>query len=193
LTPTLWLGHSPHHLSFGGTLSVDHRVYAAMLKAICLSYIGMGARRIWLLNGHGGNRMPLSVVLQELKNEHPQTFVAASEYWNHAREEIAAIRDSDYGGLGHACELETSLYLYLHEAGVRKELIRDDGHPPNGLHSALDMMRGEAFSAVYNFREVTASGVNGKPTLASKVKGERFYRAIAEKLTGFADQLLQHI
>lgn len=31
LLPTMWLGHSPHHQSFGATLSAGHRVYTDML------------------------------------------------------------------------------------------------------------------------------------------------------------------
>ncbi|WJH33718.1 creatininase family protein [Paenibacillus sp. CC-CFT747] len=90
LAPTVWLGHSPHHLSFGGTLSLHHQVYIQMLVSVCKSFIGMGAERIWLLNGHGGNRSPLSIVLQELKNDHESVAVTASDYWTIARRKLKA-------------------------------------------------------------------------------------------------------
>ncbi|WP_010273145.1 creatininase family protein [Paenibacillus senegalensis] len=190
LTPTIWLGHSPHHLSFGATLSISLRPYVEMVKAVCESYIGMGASKIWLLNGHGGNRTPLAVVLQDLKLAFPEVVVTASEYWSLARESIASLRESGPGGMGHACELETSLYLYLNGDGVRKNLIRDDGFSPNSLHSSLDMLQGESFSAVYNFCEISSSGVNGRPSLAAKEKGEQWYRMIVENLLDFADRLI---
>lgn len=189
LTPTMWLGHSPHHLSFGGTLSVYHQVYADMVVSVCRSCIGMGARKIWILNGHGGNRMPLGVVLQQLKNEFADVLVTASEYWNIAREEITSIRESEFGGLGHACELETSLYLYINEAGVRLDLIRDDGVQAEGSMFRSDMLAGSAAARVMNFDELTASGVFGRPTLASREKGERLFHAIADKLDAFAEEL----
>jgi creatinine amidohydrolase len=55
LLPTMWLGHSPHHLAFPGSISVDSRPYADMLKGICHSLVLGGFRHIFLLNGHGGN------------------------------------------------------------------------------------------------------------------------------------------
>lgn len=191
LTPTIWLGHSPHHLSFGGTLSAPHGVYIPMLRAICTSYIYMGAHNLWILNGHGGNRSPLSIVLQELKNEYCDSIVISSEYWNIAKEAIGTIRESGTGGLGHACEMETSLYLYLREAQVRMHLIQDDGRQPSGEHFQIDMLGGNSASRVYNFAELTASGVFGKPSLASKEKGERFFRAITDQLVQFSKDILK--
>jgi creatinine amidohydrolase len=190
LAPTVWLGHSPHHLSFGGTLSAHHSVYIGMIASVCRSFIGMGAERIWLLNGHGGNRSPLSIALQELKNDCESTVVVASDYWSIASEEIAAIRESGTGGLGHACELETSLYLYLNGDAVRRERIRDDGVQPVNALFRQDMLQGGPALRVFNFRELTSSGVFGRPSLASKEKGERLFVSIVDKLQMFADQLL---
>ena len=191
LTPALWLGHSPHHLSFGGTLSAYHPVYIDMVVSICESYIQMGAKKIWLLNGHGGNRAPLAIVLQELKNRHKRVRAVASEYWNIARESISAIRESGTGGLGHACELETSLYLYLDESQVRKDLIQDDGNRKGKRLFPLDMLQGGPVAETFDFDEITDSGVNGMPTLATKEKGERFFRGIVEALDQFAVRLIE--
>lgn len=190
LTPTVWLGHSPHHLSFGGTLSLYHPAYIEMIVGVCRSYIGMGARRIWIMNGHGGNRMPLSVVLQQLKNEFPETKVAAAEYWNVARDEIAAVRESGFGGLGHACELETSLYWHLCADGVRKDRIRDDGVQAEGESFRTDMLAGASVARVFDFDELTESGVFGQPSLASAEKGRRFFDAVAGRLVAFAEEWL---
>ncbi|MDF2668116.1 MAG: crnA 1 [Paenibacillus sp.] len=192
LTPTTWLGHSPHHLSFGGTLSAEHSVYISMIKSVCLSYIGMGAKRLWIVNGHGGNRAPLSIVLQELKTAHKDVMVFTSEYWSLAKEEISALRESGFGGMGHACELETSLYLYLKEEGVRRSLIQDDGQQPDGELFKQDMLLGgSGVSTVFDFHELTESGVFGEPSLASKEKGQRFFAAISGKLAHTAELLLE--
>lgn len=191
LTPTMWLGHSPHHLSFGGTLSIDYSAYAAMLQSVCRSYIGMGARAIWILNGHGGNHAPISAALQSLKLEHPDVKAMAAEYWQMAAAEIGSIRESGPGGMGHACELETSLYMYIDETKVRKQMIRDDGRQPEGSMIKLDMLGGNAVSQVFNFSELTASGVFGQPTLASAEKGRLLFAAIADKLTNFVRETVQ--
>ena len=46
VTPTLWLGHSPHHLNFPGTLSVEPRIYIDMLKSLAHSMLRHGAKKI---------------------------------------------------------------------------------------------------------------------------------------------------
>ncbi|WP_135546686.1 creatininase family protein [Paenibacillus cymbidii] len=190
LTPTVWLGHSPHHLSFGGTLSLFHPSYIQMLIGICRSLVGMGARRICLLNGHGGNRAPLAIALQELKNECRDTLVVSAEYWGLASAAINAARESGFGGLGHACELETSLYLYLNEPEVRKDRICDDGAGwPDDSFFRSEMMHGSAASRVMNFDELTRSGVYGRPTLATARKGETLFTAISDRIERFLQEV----
>ncbi|WJH33717.1 creatininase family protein [Paenibacillus sp. CC-CFT747] len=105
------------------------------------------------------------------------------------QEEIESIRESELGGLGHACELETSLYLYLDGGKVRKDRIQDDGRQPDSPLFRQDMLHGGPAARVFNFRELTASGVFGRPSLASAEKGERLFAAISDKLVAFSEQL----
>ena len=71
LAPTLQLGHSPHHLSFGGTLSLDHSQYSETLIQLADCFAGMGFKKILFLNGHGGNQLPVNTALQQLKLSRP--------------------------------------------------------------------------------------------------------------------------
>jgi creatinine amidohydrolase len=66
--PVQWLGHSPHHRQFG-SVSLDVQPYISMIRGICSSLIGLGARKILLLNGHGGNDIPCKAAQRELKSE----------------------------------------------------------------------------------------------------------------------------
>ena len=68
LLPVQWLGHSPHHRRFG-CVSLDIAPYVEMIRGICRSLIHLGARKIFLLNGHGGNDLPCKVAQRELKSE----------------------------------------------------------------------------------------------------------------------------
>src|SRR4051812_23307387 len=54
VTPTVWCGLAEHHMSFGGTLTLDFETFQALLRCICHSLIRQGFRKILLLNGHGG-------------------------------------------------------------------------------------------------------------------------------------------
>src|SRR5690349_17414139 len=67
--PTLWPGHSTHHLFFPGTLSVGQMPYIKLVTELCHSIVSMGGRKIFLLNGHGGNDVPVRAALRELKSE----------------------------------------------------------------------------------------------------------------------------
>src|SRR5437764_10576260 len=49
--PTLWPGHSTHHLVFPGTLSVSQMPYIQMVLELCRLVVRMGAQKVFLLNG----------------------------------------------------------------------------------------------------------------------------------------------
>src|SRR3954468_10708744 len=112
--PTLWPGHSTHHLFFPGTLSVSQMPYIQLVIELCHSIVKMGAKKVFLLNGHGGNDVPVRAALRELKTEFPKANFVFASYWNLAQQSIKQIRESELGGLGHACEMETSIMLHLH-------------------------------------------------------------------------------
>lgn len=190
LTPTIWLGHSPHHLSFGGTLSAPMRLFADQVIAVAGSCIGMGATNIWLLNGHGGNRLPLSIVLHELKDMFAHALITSTFHFDAAKDDLLRIRESPLPNLGHADEMETSLYLYLHEQGVRKPLIRD-GSQSAEPSLRLDLLQGIGGSRVFRFDELTDNGVYGWPTKATKAKGERIFQAVGGQLVAMAQKLLE--
>src|SRR6266576_4768224 len=48
--PTLWPGHSTHHLFFPVTLSVKQRPYIDLVLELCDSIVRMGGQRVFLLN-----------------------------------------------------------------------------------------------------------------------------------------------
>src|ERR1700722_458630 len=105
--PTLWPGHSTHHLNFPGTLSVSQMPYIQLVVELGRSIAEMGAKKIFLLNGHGGNDVPLRAAVRELKSEFPSVRVVFASYWSLANQSIRDVRESPSGGLGHACEMET--------------------------------------------------------------------------------------
>src|SRR5689334_12035619 len=89
--PCLWLGHSTHHMQFPGTLDVKQMHYIALIEDLCGSILAMGARKILLLNGHGGNDVPVRTALREVKTAHPhraETHVVLASYWSLAADSI---------------------------------------------------------------------------------------------------------
>jgi creatinine amidohydrolase len=55
LAPALPYGPSPNLMAFPGTVSLDSRTYLYLIELILRSFIRHGFRRIFVLNGHGGN------------------------------------------------------------------------------------------------------------------------------------------
>lgn len=194
LLPCLWLGHSPHHLAFPGTASVGHRLFADMLTELVESLIRTGFRRIAILNGHGGNALPIQMALQELKNRHPNRpdlAVFAFQYWSLAASAMRDIRTSAPGGMGHACEMETSVVMHLRPELVRTERIRRDGKQPMPGRFTLDMLAGAPVTAVYDFHDISETGTFGDPTLADAERGRRFFEAGAEEAAAFVAELCE--
>lgn len=120
VAPTLCFGSSHHHLPFGGTVSLSTERYYGALIDMVESLITDGFRRIFILNGHGGNHEIIQLVARDLALRHPANFGAAS-YWDLARAALAE-QALDLPGHypGHAGLFETSLILAL-----RPELVSD--------------------------------------------------------------------
>src|SRR5207247_706255 len=115
LLPTLWLGHSPHH-RFLASLTLDVRPYMDVIKGLCGSLVHMGFRKVLLLNGHGGNEIAAKAAMRELKTEHqslPDLRIGFASYWTLGEKTLREMRESPLGGVGHACEMETSMLMHL--------------------------------------------------------------------------------
>src|SRR5690349_5291821 len=78
VTPTLPFGSSHHHLPFGGTLSLSTETYYRVLVDLLESLIVGGFRRIFVLNGHGGNNELIQLAVRDLALKHSAHLAAAS-------------------------------------------------------------------------------------------------------------------
>jgi creatinine amidohydrolase len=189
--PTLWPGHSTHHLRFPGTLSVHQMPYIQLIVELCEGIVSMGAKKVFLLNGHGGNDVPVRAALRELKDRYPRTTFVFASYWSLAVKTIKEVRTSELGGIGHACELETSLMLHLHPDRVKLARAKRDGPKHTDPYRKTDMQYGRPVYVVNEFHEVTRTGTIGHPDLATAAKGKRFLTGIVAEVIAFVDAFSQ--
>jgi creatinine amidohydrolase len=189
--PTLWPGHSTHHLHFPGTLSVSQMPYIQLVVEMCRSIVNFGATKVFLLNGHGGNDVPVRAALRELKSEFPKVRFVFASYWSLAAKSIAQTRESGLGGLGHACEMETSIMLHLCPERVKLHLAKTDGPRHADPYRKSDMQYGRPVYFVNDFHEVTKTGTIGQPGLASAKKGKRFLDGIIGDVDVFVGEFLK--
>jgi creatinine amidohydrolase len=190
LAPTLWPGLSTHHMHFPGTLDVPQATYIRLVTALGKSLASMGAKKVFILNGHGGNDTPLRAALRELKTIVPDTRFIFASYWTLAAKTLRDVRESELGGMGHACEMETSVMLHLCPKRVKMERAVRDGPPHSDPYRAADMQYARPVFFVNEFHEVTQSGVMGHPDLASPQKGKRFLDGIVREVAEFVEHFL---
>jgi creatinine amidohydrolase len=115
LAPVQHVGSSHHHLPFGGTLSLGTGTYYRVMDDLVTSIIASGFRRIFILNGHGGNQELNSLIARDLTGRQPTddpVAIAAASYWEIARASLTA--KSELAGIplpGHAGQFETATML----------------------------------------------------------------------------------
>jgi creatinine amidohydrolase len=191
LLPVQWLGHSPHHRRFG-CVSLDFAPYVEMIRGLCRSLIAMGVRKIVLLNGHGGNDIPCKAAQRELKSEYESLddlYIVYSTYWNLAASEFSSIRSSPAGGMGHACEMETSILLAQDPELVDISKAAQGGPSRESGYRTIDMLAPPPFHLVNEFDELSDNGVIGMPELATEEKGKQFLDAAVEAVVRLVDEL----
>ena len=187
LVPTLWPGLSTHHMHFPGTMDVPQMLYIQLITELGKSMASMGAKKVFILNGHGGNDTPLRAALRELKTAAPETRFVYASYWTLAAKTLREVRESELGGMGHACEMETSIMLHLHPDRVKMDRAVRDGPPHTDPYRKADMQYARPVFFVNEFHEVTQSGVMGHPDLASAEKGKRFLDGIVQEVSAFVE------
>ncbi|MQK95688.1 creatininase family protein, partial [Escherichia coli] len=90
----------------------------AMIEEICEEVSRNGFKKILIVNGHGGNSDLLRVFLKEsLHKKRDYVIYALIEPWLSLREVAEKICESKT--IGHACELETSMGLFLFNSSYR--------------------------------------------------------------------------
>jgi len=168
IAPTLTFGSSDHHLPFGGTLSLSSETYLHVVMDLLRSMIASGARRILVVNGHGGNHelneiAIRDVALQQSAGKH--VAFAAGSWWTIAAQDLAARKEFSGTRLpGHAGEVETAMMLSMRPALVQENLPARENDPSIG--TAIPGMRTEG-----EVRWADFDGFTDSPALATPELG----------------------
>jgi creatinine amidohydrolase len=116
VAPTMHYGVSHHHLDFAGTLSLPGHLYEAVLEELLRCLHHHGARRVVLVNGHGGNTSANTSAADALVYEDRLEMVIGNvSYWSLPiyATNAAGQRERITITPGHANRRETSLMLAL--------------------------------------------------------------------------------
>ena len=188
LLPTLWPGCSHHHLGFPGTLSISSETYVRVLCDLMQSLLAAGCRRIFLLNGHGGNQTPFTEALFRIALKHKEPWVSAQSYWKLAASEIAEQGFMKTAALSHACEYETSMMLALRPDLVKMDLAKGacPGHGSD-FYDPLDYQPSRVVVRE-TFDSLSPTGALGSPELASAEKGRKLFDTITPVVVAFLQE-----
>jgi creatinine amidohydrolase len=158
VAPVLPYGCSAHHLAFGATMSLSSATLLAVLADLGASLVTSGFRRVFLLNGHGGNHHVAVQAAQDLALAHDVDAAAAS-WWHLAASDLIAAGALVHGNVpGHAGAFETGLVLAL-----RPELVVDPPHRPaaTGRYSfdePLKLALRDSWAAIDGWSDSPAAG-----------------------------------
>ena len=171
-------------MAFKGTVTLRSETFLAVVADIAEAVLGHGCRRLILLNGHGGNVSSLDVVASRLGQAwRGRARIAAVTYFHLASGRAAEFRQSEEGGMGHACEFETSLQLTLHPELVDMAVAITCYPTLPSPRQSTDLFGTSQVRAYHDFHDLSPSGVLGDPALASAEKGETILRVCVEELT----------
>jgi creatinine amidohydrolase len=171
--PALPFGCSQHHIPFGGTFSMTTETYYRAVHELALSVVQSGFRRVFLLNGHGGNHEIAELVARDIALQQ-RAHAAAASYWNIAWD--ALVEAGANLGMrlpGHAGIFETSLMLARHAGLVPDERPHRPPSPDTPPRNQRPPFRAE-----YHGFWQGIDGYTDSPDLATAERGRAYLDAI---------------
>ena len=171
LLPTLPYGCSiGHSHRWPGTIALQPKTLIDVVKDIGDWVYRSGFKRLFIVNGHVTNFAPLRCALEMLRAEHDDMMVALINTPS-ISERTRTVHFSDADDW-HANDAETSLMLACDTDMVRADKCAQSDDE--------DRTAEKVFAHPVN--RTSTNGVTGKPSLASKVKGEELFRWMVEDL-----------
>jgi creatinine amidohydrolase len=133
-----------------------------------------GIYKLLIVNSHGGNEF--KPLLRELGLKFPKMFLSTCNWFQ-------SLKKSDYFDApgDHADEMETSLMMHLTPHLVLPLTEAGDGHEKK--NKIKEFSEGWAWTE-RPWSKVTLDTGIGNPKASTKEKGEKYFKAVTEKLAG---------
>jgi creatinine amidohydrolase len=167
------LGHTSH---WAGTVSLHPQTLTQVVLEIARWVIASGFSKLIMLNGNGPNAPALECARIQLRYEFPGCRFRVLSLFD-CSERVQQHYFSDAADI-HANRGETSLLLHLRPGAVRPDAVVDEE----------DVTPDRIFS--YDMPSTTASGVVGRPSLASQQDGAHLTQMLVEDLSAIVQSAL---
>lgn len=189
IAPTVCYGASQHHFPFPGVMSLSSSTFSAILRDLLDSLARMGARRVYLLNGHGGNDELIRLVAREegfLKH----LAIGAASYWSLAWDGLIGIEAHTKLGMlpGHAGHFETAMMMHL-----RPDLVHGDAIPvPMETQMAGSVWPGGMRGTITPpHNSLGAAGTSDDASRATEAWGEQLLDVCVREVAGAIEDFHQ--
>ncbi|MBK9209352.1 MAG: creatininase family protein [Anaerolineales bacterium] len=194
--PVMPYGVSTHRSSFAATMNAGGRAFEDFWVAVIDILAARGFDRFYLMSGHGGNSSFLVNIVKYAGERHRRIFCATA--WLHTSGKIGSAalekyRTSQIGGMGHACELETSYLLHLRPDLCQMERAVDETDFVSTPDYYMDWIEGGSLIANPPWDDDTKTGAYGAGSHGTAEKGRLWLEAaIAEKAAHVEEIHEQH-
>jgi creatinine amidohydrolase len=190
--PVMPYGVSTHRSAFAGTLNAGGRAFEDFWLAVIDTLVQRGFDRFYFMSGHGGNSSFLVNVVKYAGERHRRIFCATA--WLHTSGRIGAealqkYRTSSIGGMGHACELETSYMLHLRPDLCHMERVVDEMDFITTPDYYMDWIEGGALVANPPWGDDTRTGAYGAGSHGMAEKGRLWLAAAIEEKADHVEQI----
>jgi creatinine amidohydrolase len=172
--PSIPIGVNTGQSDIRLTLNIHPTTQYAILRDLAGSLSGHGLYKLLVVNGHGGN--DFRQILREVGEQHREMFLATCN-WYQSVDKGAIF---EYPG-DHADEMETSLMLYTWPDLV---LPLDRAGSGEQKRFSVEGLNERWAWSERKWSRVTADTGIGNPKKATREKGEKYFRAVVEKLAG---------
>lgn len=176
--PTLTVGMSEHHMHFPGSMTLRPTTLIAVVRDVILSLARHGFRRIFFVNGHGGNTPSINAAFFEAYAEAPQLLedgedlrCLTGEWWaTPSAQKLSVELFGDKDG-DHASASEVSVASAAYPDHLKSADLDAEVPPSTHVFGPAD------------FRRRYPEGRMGShPELASVEAGQRIIEAVAADL-----------
>ncbi len=181
--PPIPIGQSPEHMDFPGTITFTAETYIRMLKEISCSVARHGFKKMYIVNGHGGNISAIGAAAFDIRDS-CKLQIYMFNVWavivglanQHANREASNKTDA------HGGEIETSLMLHLTPENVKMDRAIDEKNEK--LAAGEYVQLGGPISFNWNsLEDIAPSGISGVASLGTAEKGAAIFDALVDLCT----------
>lgn len=185
VAPPLWFGWSPHHMVMSGTITIRPEILIEFGYDMVESLATHGFDKIIFINGHRIVNVTWLQIVGERAKRKLDVKIAIFDPAYMSKE---FVKDTDWGPVGHAEEIEGSHMCHCYPELVKMDRAIDNPHSKKHLYSVDPSYRGDTLcyvpSSATEMKSLVddSGGTSGEPSKASSEMGKQYHSHLVKRL-----------